>query len=64
MTAETPRAVSVAEAARMLSLSKQTVYQQIREGRLRKLPLVGTGAVRVTVASIEALLADAAKVAS
>lgn len=64
MTTDEPLAVSVREAGRMLGLGKDAVYRQVREGRLRKLPLVGTSAVRITVASIEALLADAEQVAS
>lgn len=58
MTATTisdrPLAVSVREAARLLSLGKDTVYRLVADGTLKKLPL--DGPVRVTAASIERLL--------
>lgn len=64
ITADKPLAVSVRDAAAMLGLGKDAVYRQVREGRLHKLPLVGTTAVRITVASIERLIAEADTAAS
>jgi excisionase family DNA binding protein len=51
------RSLLIDEAARLLGLSKRTVYYRIREGRLRTLRTRG-GSQRVLVASIEVLLRE------
>jgi excisionase family DNA binding protein len=51
------RTVFVEEAARLLGVSRRTVYYRIREGRLRTIKTVG-GSRRVLLESISALLRE------
>lgn len=51
-----PLAIPVAEAARLLSVSRATVFRLLAAGKLRR---VDVGAVRVARASVEALLTPA-----
>jgi excisionase family DNA binding protein len=49
------RSVSIDQAARLLAVSRRTVYNRIREGRLKTVRTIG-GSQRVLVASIHELL--------
>jgi len=51
------RSVFVEEAARMLGVSRRTVYYRIREGRLRTMR-TRCGSQRVLLESIDALLRE------
>jgi len=51
------RTVFVEEAARLLGVSRRTVYYRIREGRLRTVKTAG-GSCRVLLDSISALLRE------
>lgn len=53
------RTVFVEDAARILGVSRRTVYYRIREGRLRTVR-TACGSQRVLVESIELLLREAA----
>ena len=57
VTEANERTLLIEEAARLLGISKRTVYYRIREGRLRTVRTKG-GSQRVLVSSIEALLRD------
>jgi len=57
MTSATPplgRSVSIDQAARLLSVSRRTIYNRIREGRLRTVRTLG-GSQRVLVDSLHEL---------
>ena len=51
------RTLIIADTAKLLGISRRTVYYRIREGRLRTVRTRG-GSQRVLVSSIEALLRD------
>ena len=51
------RSLLVNQAAELLGVSRRTVYNRIREGRLRTIRTRG-GSQRVLVESVEALLRD------
>ena len=53
----TERTLIIADTAKLLGISRRTVYYRIREGRLRTVRTRG-GSQRVLVSSIEALLRD------
>ena len=55
MTPTAPAAVTVAEAARRLTVCERTIRRAADEGRLKAVRI--GRAVRITAASIEALLA-------
>jgi excisionase family DNA binding protein len=48
------RSVSIDQAARLLNVSRRTIYNRIREGRLRTLRTLG-GSQRVLVDSLQEL---------
>jgi excisionase family DNA binding protein len=48
------RSVSIDQAARLLNVSRRTIYNRIREGRLRTVRTLG-GSQRVTVDSLHEL---------
>jgi excisionase family DNA binding protein len=48
------RSVSIDQAAQLLNVSRRTIYNRIREGRLRTMRTVG-GSQRVLVASLREL---------
>ena len=48
------RSVSIDQAARLLNVSRRTIYNRIREGRLRTVRTIG-GSQRVLVASLHEL---------
>ena len=48
------RSVSIDQAARLLNVSRGTIYNRIREGRLRTVRTIG-GSQRVLVASLHEL---------
>jgi excisionase family DNA binding protein len=48
------RSVSIDQAARLLNVSRRTIYNRIREGRLRTVRTIG-GSQRVTVDSLREL---------
>lgn len=52
-----PKVATRAEAADALCVSTRTIDRMIRDGKLRAV-IVGTRTVRVTVESIDALIAD------
>jgi excisionase family DNA binding protein len=57
MSSSTPplgRSVSIDQAARLLNVSRRTIYNRIREGRLRTLRTIG-GSQRVLVDSLNEL---------
>ena len=54
---ESPRSVLVNQAAELLGVSRRTVYNRIREGRLRTIRTRG-GSQRVLLESIESLLQE------
>jgi excisionase family DNA binding protein len=49
--------VLIEDAARMLGMSRRTIYYRIREGRLRTIR-ARCGSQRVLISSIEALLRE------
>lgn len=51
------RTLLIDDAARLLGLSRRTVYYRIRDGRLQTVRTIG-GTQRVLVSSVEALLHD------
>ena len=51
------KTVFVHEAAQLLGVSRRTIYNRIREGRLRTVRITG-GTRRVLLESIEALLRE------
>ena len=54
--------VTVAEAQKILSVSRPTIYRLIAAGRLTALKVGGTTATRITMESIEKLIADSHRV--
>ena len=54
---ERPRSVLVNQAAELLGVSRRTVYNRIREGRLRTIR-TRCGSQRVLVDSVESLLRE------
>ena len=57
------RSISIDSAAEMLGCSRRTVYNRIREGRLRTIRTLG-GSQRVTVESVHEQLTAAAAAAA
>lgn len=51
---ELGRSVTIERAARLLSVSRRTIYYRIREGRLHTVRTLG-GSQRVLLASLDAL---------
>ena len=49
------RSVSIEQAAQLLGVSRRTVYNRIREGRLQTIRTIG-GSQRVTLDSLQELL--------
>ena len=56
MTPPLGRSVSIDQAARLLSVSRRTIYNRIREGRLRTVRTLG-GSQRVLLDSVEEMRA-------
>ena len=59
-TRQSPRSLLVDQAAELLGVSRRTVYNRIRDGRLRTVR-TRCGSQRVLVESMEALLRDIQK---
>jgi excisionase family DNA binding protein len=57
------RSVSIDQAARLLNVSRRTIYNRIREGRLRTVRTLG-GSQRVLVDSLHELGTNASAFAS
>ena len=58
-----PRSLFIDDAARVLGVSRRTVYYRIREGRLRTIR-TRCGSQRVLISSVEALLLELRLLAS
>ena len=59
-TRQSPRSLLVDQAAELLGVTRRTVYNRIRDGRLRTVR-TRCGSQRVLVESMEALLRDIQK---